>query len=256
MYSSVTHTEEITRMDLMVPEIRLKIIHLNLNDRGESLTPPPPAAAEGSVLQRYARLSMVRKRLHKLESYDHLLHQLRQGWPLSTPAEGMVPSQCCSKNVVCAKDSPDEVKDKDRLTDEDSVFRVFMKGIHKLCVDREKILSTILQLLNRHTVSVALKEHLLFGKTKTLSNSSTLNHILLQSVLMAMNELVDEGVLDISRRDMVRLGQCFTFSLFFHKTLRQLGRDTWHNTYAQVFRDAWMSFGCLGAMFIVSSMRK
>ncbi|XP_071534910.1 uncharacterized protein [Panulirus ornatus] len=210
MYSSVNHIEEIPRTDYMVPEIRLKIIHLNLNERGESLTPPPRAAGEGCVLQRYARQPVVRKRLHKLESYDHLLHQLRRGWPagcdkrlLVNPPGGVMPLQHCHESDPYAKDSPSPVKHEERGIDDDyGVFRHFVKGIHKLSDDGESLSSTIVRLLNRHTLAVAKKEQLLF-ETETLSNKSTLNDIIFQSALMAMNELLDDGALDITRRDML-----------------------------------------------------
>nr|XP_045612924.1 uncharacterized protein LOC123767347 [Procambarus clarkii]XP_045612934.1 uncharacterized protein LOC123767347 [Procambarus clarkii] len=253
MDSNVSCIEEIPRKALTVPQIRLKIIHLNLDDRGRSLTPPPPTAGESSLVQSYTRHQLLRKRLHKLNSYGHLLRD--QG--LERQDGDVASSPCPPENDLCDTDSKSEVNNNDLSYEEDSVFTFFVKGMNNyLSADRDKILNAIVQLLNKHTVSVATKEHLLFGNRTPLPPKSTFNHILVKSTLLLMNELVDQDVLDISQRSIVQLGQCLTFSLYFHKNLQQLGRSAWHSSYAQVMRDAWMSFGCLGAVLIISSMRQ
>ncbi|KAG7155333.1 hypothetical protein Hamer_G024378 [Homarus americanus] len=269
MDTTVSCIEEIPRKDLLIPQIRLKIIHLNLDERGRSLTPPLPS--EGSVVQRYVRQPLPRKHLHQLKSYGHLLsdpHHYQgvgsNGCPRKKQSNGALPSQnsladdsTYSRNVGSHSE---ENGNKYPLEDE-SVYVIFMKGMNNFqCIDKDKILSTIVQLVNNHAVSVATKEYSIFNKQRGLSPKSTLNHFLVQSALLVLNELVDEGVLDISRRDVAQLGQCITFSLYFHKTLQQLGRSAWHSAwhsaFSQIIRDAWMSFGCLGAVFIISAMRQ
>lgn len=261
MASNISYIEEVPRKDLTVPQIRLKIIHLNLDDRGRSLTPPPLPAGEGSsTVQRYTRQPLLRRRLHKLNSYGHLLNNVQHDSGLEHHTEQRkrnttTYSQRSFKNNN--SDTGYENMNTEHPHEDDSVFMVFVKGMNNyLCADRDKIINTVVHLLNKHAVSVATKEHLLFANRKDLPPKSTLNHMLVKGALLIMNELLDQGVLDISQRGVVQVGQCLTFSLYFQKNLQQLSRNAWNSSYAQVIRDAWMSFGCLGAVLLISSMRQ
>lgn len=122
--------------------------------------------------------------------------------------------------------------------------------------DGHKVIQTIVKLLDKHAESLLDKEHLQLLTGRTTSQESAVNRMVKRSVLLALNELADEGVLDITRRQMVALAQCLTVTVMFRGNLMELGRQVWNSSYAQAFRDAWMSFGCLGAVFLISSIRQ
>lgn len=136
------------------------------------------------------------------------------------------------------------------------MYLFFVEGFKNVVRgDEEQMLRTILELLNEQAVSVARHEPLFLCENNS-SREQPLQHAALHGALMALNEVLDPGVLDISRSGMVGLGQCLTVTIYFHDHLATLSRYAWHSSYAQVLRDAWMGFGCVGAMVIMSSMRQ
>lgn len=270
MASTVTCIEEIPSNDFKVPQICLKIISLNLNDRGESLTPPPPplsASAESGALKPYVHPpAIVRRQLHKLQSYDHLLYDLHQSYMrkmgYSSRSRQSAPRNKPSLDSSSGDSSDNHWDNKaqsseQQLPDYNATYVFFIKGMNNIvCGDRQKMISTIVHLLNKHVVSVGMKEHKLLQNGRPLHPKSTLKHALVQSALLAINEVIDQGVLDISRMGTVQVGQCLAFSVFFHKNVLHLGRQAWDSAYAHMIREAWMSFGCVGAVVFLSSMRQ
>lgn len=236
MASSVTQVEEVTRPEPdAVPQICLKIISLNINERSRSLSPPPRTedASRRSAAQRLSR-----RRLHKLRSYEHLVRDLplaRRDKRRAAPRGAGLPGH----------------------GGEDSVYLFFVQGFRNaVSGDQEEMLRTILDLLGDNAVSVARHEPLLLCDREVRDGpGGAAQHVALHGALLALNEVLDPGVFDISRPGMVGLGQCVTVTIFFHEHLAALAHHAWHSPYAQALRDAWMGFGCLGAMVIMSSMR-
>ncbi|KAK4306758.1 hypothetical protein Pmani_021418 [Petrolisthes manimaculis] len=139
---------------------------------------------------------------------------------------------------------------------QDSVFVIFVQGMNNIMKrDGQKIIQTIVKLLDKNAEVLLEKDHQL-STDSTTSQEMTVNNVVKYSVLHALNELVDEGVLDISRSQLVAMAQCLTVTVMFRGNLTELGRQVWNSSYAQVFRDAWMSFGCLGAVFLISAIRQ
>lgn len=241
MASSVTQVEEIKRPDPdAVPQICLKIISLNINERSRSLSPPShtgEGAARRSAAQRFSR-----RRIHKLRSYEHLVRDLpltRRDKRRAAPHGAGLPG-------------------KGGHGSEDSVYLFFVQGFRNAVKgDEEQMLRTILDLLGDNAVSVARHEPLLLCDKEVRSPPGhAAQHVALHGALLALNEVLDPGVFDISRSGMVGLGQCVTVTIFFHDHLAALSHHAWHSPYAKALRDAWMGFGCLGAMVIMSSMRQ
>lgn len=240
MASSVTQVEEIQRPDPeAVPQICLKIISLNINERSRSLS-PPPSTGEAAV-RRNAAQRLSRRRMHKLRSYEHLVRDLplpRRDRRRAAPHGAGLPG-------------------KGGHDSEDSVYLFFVQGFRNAVKgDQEQMLRTIVELLSDNAVSVARHEPLFLSEGEDRAPpSQAVQHVALHGALLALNEALDPGVFDISRPGMVGLGQGLTVVIFFHEHLAALSHHVWNSPYAQALRDAWMGFGCLGAMVIMSSMR-
>lgn len=244
MASSVTQVEEIQRPDPdAVPQICLKIISLNINERSRSLSPPHrkgSGAARRSAAQRVSRC-----RLHKLRSYDHLVRDL----PLPRRDKRAAHTASGRHGVG--------VPGAGGHDGEDSVYVFFVQGFRNAFKgDEEQMLRTIVELLGEQAVSVARHEPLFLREDEARPPGYAVPHVALHGALLALNEVLDPGVFDISRPGMVGLGQCLTVTIFFHDHLAALSHHAWHSPYAQALRDAWMGFGCLGAMVIMSSLRQ
>lgn len=244
MADTDSQIEEIPRSDTAVPDIRLKIINLNISGRGRSLSPPQRDSGKKSK-RRCADQRLARRRIHKLRSYEHLVRDL----PLARRDKRSKP---CQTHIDSGGSRAGVPGDEGG----DSVYLFFVQGFKNVVQgDEEQMLSTILELLSEQAVSVARHEPL-FLCEDNLSREQPLQHAALHGALLALNEVLDPGVLDISRSSMVGLGQCLTVTVYFHDQLAALSRHAWYSSYAKVLRDAWMGFGCVGAMVIMSSMRQ
>lgn len=248
MANSVTEVEETQRPEPAIPQIRLKIINLNLNERNRSLSPPPRHSSK-TAERRSADQRLARRRIHKLRSYEHLVRDL----PLARRDKHFAPRQTHGNPASRGAGTP-ESHDA-----ESSLYLFFVQGFkNAVNGDQEEMLKTILELLNdqvvEQAVSVARQEPL-FLCEDSASRGQPLQHAALHGTLLALNEVMDPGVLDISRSGIVGIGQCLTVTIYFHDQLAALARSAWHSHYAQVLRDAWMGFGCVGAMVVMSSMR-
>lgn len=244
MASSVTKVEEIQRPDLeAVPQIRLKIISLNINERSRSLS-PPSRMSEGAV-RRSAAQRISRRHIHKLRSYDHLVRDL----PIPRRAKRATALHNAGSGRRGAG-----LSGSGSHEGEESVYLFFVQGFRNAVKgDQEEMLRTILELLSDQAVSVARHEPLFLCEKEVRSpHGHAVQHAALHGALLALNEALDPGVFDISRSGMVGLGQCLTVTIFFHDHLAVLSHHAWNSPYIQALRDAWMGFGCLGAMVIMS----
>lgn len=261
-----------------MPRIRLQIIHLNLNDRGRSISSTAGGGATGEALKQFNPKPIVLKRLHKLQSFDHFLKDSRNNrassglhqdlCSSSTPSythpqnENVGESESVSDSNIsdcisdgnlsdCISDGKDtKIPQED---EEESVFVFYVRGLNSAIKgDKDQILGTIVQLLNRHAVSVATTEHNLLCRP-TSSAKSTLKHICLQTGMLAMSELLDGGMLDVSSNCMMGAAQCLTFTLYFNKRLTVIGRNIWNSRITQFLSDSWMSFGCVAVVAISAS---
>ncbi|KAK7077495.1 hypothetical protein SK128_026423 [Halocaridina rubra] len=271
MACATTVIEEIPRREVAPPQIRLQIISLNLNDRGKSVTPPPPRTRnnEEKTLLPYVHKPLVLKRMHKLQSFDHMLQAIEE-------------NKCSDKNNIPSMDIPNgnlhskrktfkkqRTFDKESQTenfpqggkpychDNDSTYIIFVKGMNEVFTcDIDKVVNTIVNLLNKHVVNVTKREHKLFMKEKRISSKDAVNQIILKGAMLALDELVHEGILDITPQGYVQIAQGVTFALCFHKTLLQFGKNIWNSKQAEFIRDAWISFGGLAAVLVMSATRQ
>ena len=245
MASSVTEVEEIKRPEPAMPQIRLKIINLNLNERGRSLSPPSRHSGKAAE-RRSADQRLARRRIHKLRSYEHLVRDL----PLARRDKPLAPRQTHVNPGSRGTGAPGS------HDAEGSLYLFFVQGFkNAVNGDQEEMLKTILELLNDQVVDQAVsvaRQEPLFLCEDSSSRGQPLQNAALHGALLALNEVMDPGVLDISRSAMVGIGQCLTVTLYFHDQLAALTRSAWHSHYAQVLRDAWMGFGCVGAIVIMS----
>ncbi|XP_068215248.1 uncharacterized protein [Palaemon carinicauda] len=269
-YSS-SGIEEIPRKDLAPPQIRLKIISLNLNDRGQSGTPPthPSTPSNGSLVP-YIRKPLVLRKTQKLRSFDHMLQAI-EGKPSVVPptsnkAAGNTPNgniPCngnCTRSKTFDKESQTECmsNDSDPSNDEgDPTYVIFVRGMsNAFSGNKQEILNSIVNLLNKHVVSVSSKEHKLFGKSRKRPSRDCVNQIVLKGALMAINELVEDGVLEMTPNGLILVAQGLTFTICLHRTLGQFAKDIWNSRHAEFIRDAWMSFGGLAAVLVMSATRQ
>ena len=246
MATTVNQVEEIPRTDSTVPQICLRIINLNLDERGRSLSPPSRRSSKVKT-RCSADQRVARRRIHKLRSYEHLVRDLPLARRDKRPAPCQTQADSGGRWAGVPSSGSHEVNG--------SVYLFVQRFKNVLNGDEEQMLKTILEFLNEQAVSVARHEPLYLCEDKS-SQGQSLQHVALHGALLALNEVLDPGVLDISRSGIVGIGQCLTVTIYFHDHLAALGRSAWQSSYAQVLRDAWMGFGCVGAMVIMSSMRQ
>lgn len=231
---------------MSVPQIHLQIIHLNSSSLNGDAT--------GSALQEFTRKPIVLKRLHKLKSFDYLLQE-----PKEDNASSGLRQHIQNKRSSQKKKRVENEKAKDNggvphSKDGESVYVFFVKGLNSaLTGDKDKILENIAQVLNKHTVSVAANEYKLFCRPRSLSSKATMKHICLHTGMLAVSEMLDEGVMDVSRYGLVGAAQCLFLTLYFNKNIISMGRNAWNSRIAQFLTDTWMSFGCVAAVMISAS---
>ncbi|XP_066957179.1 uncharacterized protein [Macrobrachium rosenbergii] len=272
-YSS-SGIEEIQRKDLAPPQIRLKIISLNLNDKGQTVAPPPQpptqSQSNGSLVP-YIRKPLVLKKTQKLRSFEHMLQAIEGKQRASSPAgrDRKVPSDVPNGNISCnghcarqetfdKESQTDHTPDNnDQSDDDDPTYVIFIRGMNKaFTANQQEIVNTVVNLLNKHVISVSAKEHKLFAKSRKRPSADCVNHIVLKGALMAINELVDDGVLEVTPNGLILLTQGLTFTICLHRTLAQFAKDIWNSRHAEFIRDAWMSFGGLAAVLVMSATRQ
>lgn len=247
MASATCQIEEIPREE-SVPQIHLQIIHLNSSSLNGNVT--------GGALQQFNRKPIVLKRLHKLQSFDYLLQESIEGHA-SSGLRPHLQNRRGSSRKTKSVDSGEKSKDNGSIPHaegDESVYVLFVKGLNStLTGDKDKILKSLAQVLNKHTVSVAANEYKLFCRPRSSSAKSTLKHICLHTGMLAVNEMLDEGIMDVSRYGLVGAAQCLALTLYFNKNLASMGRNVWNSRVAQFLTDTWMSFGCVAAVVISAS---
>lgn len=261
MASTTCQIEEIPREGPSVPQIRLQIIHLDFNEQTKSFSSSVggDAATEGS-LQQFVRKPVLLKRLHKLQSFDHLLQEplkVKKSSGLSKNFTNVQGKKDRKIEYEKSRETKEEEKNNGALPQKDedeSVYVVFVKGMNGAFVgDQKKILSKLVHVLNNHAVSVATNEHKLFCRPRSSSTKATLKHICLRTGLLAMNEILDDGGADVSKYGLVGVAQCLALTLCLNKNVASVGRRVWNSRVAQLLSDSWISFGCVAAVVISTS---
>ncbi|XP_027227571.1 uncharacterized protein [Penaeus vannamei] len=247
MASTTCQIEEIPREELSVPQIHLQIIHLNSSSLNGD--------ASGGSLQQFNRKPIVLKRLHKLQSFDYLLQESNEDHASSGLRSHLQNRRGSSRKAksVDNDEKSENIGSIPHREDDESVYVLFVKGLNStLAGDKDKILKSLAQMLNKHTVSVAANEYKLFCRPSSSSTKSTLKHVCLHTGMLAVNEMLDEGAVDVSRYGLVGAAQCLALTLYFNKNLASMGRNVWNSRVAQFLTDTWMSFGCVAAVVIAS----
>lgn len=235
------------------------------------MTPPTHSTkkSDDKTLLPYVHKPLVLKKVHKLRSFAHLLQAVDYK---TCAGSGSIPRKHAPNGNVPSTDSSSEYTtfEKESQTDgngseerggpfhgHDSTYIIFIKGMNNVfTADKEEVVNAVLNLVNKHVISISSREHKLFGKEKKVPSKTTAKHIILKGALLAINELVDEGVLNITPHGLVHIAQGVAFTMYFHKTLIQFGKDIWNGKHAEFIRDAWLSFGGLAAVIVMSATRQ